>query len=331
MSPAVAASTPLLLAAVERALRAPSVHNTQPWRWRVTADTVELHADPSRHLVATDPDQRDLVLSCGAALHHLRVALADAGVATTVARLPDPEVSTHLATVRPVPGDPNPRLVALAGSIEERHTDRRRFAAEPVDADTVAALRAEATANGVYLHVVTDPAALLRLEAAFAEAAGRQRYAPGYIAELTIWSRRYAGSRDGVPPEARTTTTSHSPGIGLRAFPEGNLPPGTQSAIDAHDGSLLCVLTTIDDTVGDRLLAGEAASAVLLAATRLRLATTPLSQATEVGAVREYLSSEVLHTPDQPQLGLRVGRPGGGTRELTPTPRRPLHSVLMHD
>ncbi len=91
------------------------------------------------------------------------------------------------------------------------------------------------------------------------------------------------------------------------------------------------MLTTIDDTVQDRLLAGEAASAVLLAATRLRLAATPLSQATEVAAVREYLSSAVLHSPDQPQLGLRLGRPGGGARELTPTPRRPLRSVLMRD
>jgi hypothetical protein len=310
MSPGVLASTPLLLAAVERALRAPSVHNTQPWRWRVTSDAVELHADPSRHLVATDPDQRDLVISCGATLHHLRAALAAAGVATTVQRLPDPEVSTHLATVRPAPGKPDPRLVALAGAIEERHTDRRRFAAEPIGADAVDALRAAATANGTHLHVVTDPAALLRLEGAFADAAARQRYAPGYVAELTIWSRRYAGGRDGVPPEVRTTTAVPTPGVGLRAFPEGRLHPGAQSGMDLHDGSLLCMLTTIEDTVQDRLLAGEAASAVLLAAN---------------------LSHAVLHTPDQPQLGLRLGRPGAGTQELPPTPRRPLRSVLLRN
>jgi hypothetical protein len=321
MSPAVTASTPLLLAAVERALRAPSVHNTQPWRWRVTADAVELHADPSRHLAATDPDQRDLVLSCGAALHHVRAALAAAGVATEVQRLPDPEVSTHLATVRPVHGEPAPRLVALAAAIEERRTDRRRFAADPVDADAIAALRAEATANGAYLHVVTDPAALLRLEAALADAASRQRYAPGYVTELTIWSSRYAGSRDGVPPQARTRTAVHTPGVGLRAFPEGRLHPGAQSSTDPHDGSLLCVLTTIGDTVSDRLLAGEAASAVLLAATRLRLAATPLSQAMEVAAVRDHLAHAVL----------RLGRPGAGAGELPPTPRRPLRSVLLRD
>ncbi len=45
-----------LVTAVERAVRAPSVHNTQPWRWRVGDDAVQLHADWTRHLVATDPD-----------------------------------------------------------------------------------------------------------------------------------------------------------------------------------------------------------------------------------------------------------------------------------
>ncbi|MDF3051341.1 MAG: nitroreductase, partial [Pseudonocardia sp.] len=66
--------------ALELACRAPSVHNTQPWRWRLGDDTVALFADQRRRLWATDRDARDLILSCGAALHHLRVALAAAGV-----------------------------------------------------------------------------------------------------------------------------------------------------------------------------------------------------------------------------------------------------------
>lgn len=89
----------VLARSVEHALRAPSVHNTQPWQWRVEPETVQLHADWSRQLIATDPDRRDLVLSCGAALHHLRVVLAAADQATSVERLPDPDNDAHLATL----------------------------------------------------------------------------------------------------------------------------------------------------------------------------------------------------------------------------------------
>jgi hypothetical protein len=97
-------SREMLMRAVGRALRAPSVHNSQPWQWRISDGVVELHADPDRHQIATDPDRRDLVISCGAKLHQLRVALADLGVATTTQWLPDPEDSTLLAVVPTVDG-----------------------------------------------------------------------------------------------------------------------------------------------------------------------------------------------------------------------------------
>jgi hypothetical protein len=79
----------------------------------------------------------------------------------------------------------------------------------------------------------------------------------------------------------------------------------------------------------DRLRAGEAVSAVLLAATRFGLGTTPLSQGVEVDAVRQAIQRDVLHVPEQPQLVLRVGWPASGAAELPPTPRRDLHSVLL--
>ena len=95
---------------MRHALRAPSVHNTQPWRWRLGDDAVQLHADRGRHLVATDPDGRDLVLSCGAALHHLLVALAAQGVEVEVDRLPDPEDTGTSPRSRSGPGPGTPRI-----------------------------------------------------------------------------------------------------------------------------------------------------------------------------------------------------------------------------
>ncbi len=318
------AAAGVLADAVQRALRAPSVHNTQPWRWRITDGAVELHADPTRHLVATDPDQRDLVLSCGAALHHLRVALAAAHLAARVHRLPDPDDRRHLATVTVRTGEPEPGFAGLHRALDDRHTDRRRFGDTPVADTDIAALVAAATVHGATLHPVTDPGARRRLDETLADARSRQRFADGYAAELTIWSHRYTAARDGVPAQARPHGSRTAPG--LRPFPTGQL---TDPGPVGSDRSVLLVLTTVDDEVLDRLLAGEATSAVLLTATRRGLATTPLSQAQEVAATRRRLASSVLRSPDHPQLVIRVGHPGPGPGAPGPTPRRTLGSVLL--
>lgn len=315
----------VLAAAVERALRAPSVHNTQPWRWRLSAGAVELHADPSRQLVATDPDGRDLVLSCGAALHHLRVALAAADLSARVHRLPAPRDRWHLATVHVRPGAPESGVAALSRAVEERRTDRRPFGADPVSPRSIARLVASAPGSGATVHPVTGTDARRCLDELLADAAARQRFAPGYASELTVWSHRWAAARDGVPAAARTTRPA---GPDLRAFPRGTLG-GTRSPSPSPDASVLLVLTTVGDELLDHLLAGEAASAVLLTATLEGLATTPLSQAQEIPATRARLASSVLRSPDHPQLVIRVGYPGRDVDRLERTPRRALEAVLL--
>jgi hypothetical protein len=91
-----------LMAAIDDACRAPSVHNTQPWTWLLGARSVHLMADRTRWMRGTDPEGRDLVISCGAALHHLKVALAARGRST--ADLPTSGDPDHLAALSLVPG-----------------------------------------------------------------------------------------------------------------------------------------------------------------------------------------------------------------------------------
>ncbi|WP_214364411.1 Acg family FMN-binding oxidoreductase [Pseudonocardia sp. H11422] len=319
---------PDLERAVELALRAPSVHNTQPWRWRIGRDHVELHADRNRQLVGTDPDGRDLMISCGAALHHLRVALAGLGAATDVERLPDPEDRDHLATVRTRTGPPDRTEAALFGQLGRRHTDRRPFSSRPVPPATLSALGERAAKLGASLHPIIDAQARQRLETVLAEAAARQPYIFGYPAELAIWTRRYAGARDGVPPSALPGPGARAEGPGLRRFPTGRLT-APQDVDPNDDAGVLMVLTTPRDDELDRLRAGEATSAVLLAATRSGLASVPLSQSLEVVATREQLRRDVLGVPDEPQLVIRVGWAREGAAALAETPRRRLTSVLL--
>lgn len=324
--------SPDLAAAVEHALRAPSVHNTQPWRWRIHPDAVELHADWNRHLPWTDPDRRDLLLSCGAALHHLRVALAAHDLAVRLDRFPDPERSGHLATVTIEPGPGDPTDAALFPAIHRRRTDRRRMSRRQVPASLLRTIAEHAEREHTILHSVTDPVLRLRLDKAIEEAAREQAHAPGYAAELQVWTRRYAGAHDGVSAD---NVAAPPPGLvgasPLRRYPRAKLaqPRTLAGTGPTDDAAQLLVLTTTNDDPLDQLHAGEATSAALLAATRLGLATTPLSQAIEIATTRQGIRDRVLPIPEYPQLILRIGWPASYASEIPATERRDLRSVLL--
>src|ERR1700751_170529 len=103
--------------ALALATRAPSVHNTQPWRWLVGEESLHLYSDPNRQLPKTDPDGRDLILSCGAALNHCVVAFAALGWRAKVTRLPNPADSNYLPAIELSPATPDPLDIALAAAI----------------------------------------------------------------------------------------------------------------------------------------------------------------------------------------------------------------------
>jgi hypothetical protein len=184
--------------AARAAQHAPSVFNTQPWSWRITGDTMELFADSARQLDVVDKSGQLLLLSCGAALHHARVALAAAGYSVSVTREADPTRGL-LATVR-VEGTTTPALTDLAAAIPRRHSDRRAFGPRPVADEELTLLRRLVEAEGAYLHLVRrDQITELAISAESAALAERDDEA--YQAELARWTSRPSFTGDGVPPE----------------------------------------------------------------------------------------------------------------------------------
>ncbi len=315
-----------LLTALRLAVRAPSVHNCQPWRWKVGPDTVHLYLDGSRQVPATDPHGRDLLMSCGAALHHLQVALASLGWEPRVRRLPNPANPGHLATIGPFAPNPARAEADLAAAIPGRRTDRRKFSSWPVPGELIGEMMETARVHGITLQAISEPTLRWKLFRAITTAAEQQATDPAYAAELAAWSGRGAGTDDGVPA-ANAPAPHRSPGqMPLRPYAQPSLQ---QQPSDEPENATLLVVITPTDTALDWLRAGEVTSAVLLTAARDGLASSPLTQPLEVDDTREYLRSRVTTAHSaHPQMILRIGWAPVGAAELPRTPRRPLDDVV---
>lgn len=308
--------------AMALANRAPSVHNSQPWTWRVGSHSLHLYAQRSLQLPSTDPDGRDLIVSCGAALHHCVVAFAALGWQAKVHRLPNPAEPDHLASIelhRHAPGEVD---IALAAAIPRRRTDRRHFSSWPVSLGDIALIGSRAARMGVTLRRVETTAAFRAL---LAQAVNRHATDPQYQRELAAWSGRRA-SATGVP--ARNTPQSDPAAtVPGRVFAATALAQPAQAPPAADGGVVLALGTEGDDDLA-RLRAGEAASVVLLGATAAGLACCPVTEPLEVPDTRAALRSEVFGGQEFPQMLVRMGWAAVDSDPLPSTPRRPLEEVV---
>lgn len=307
--------------ALTLASRAPSVHNTQPWRWRVDAAGVHLYADAGRQLPNTDPDGRDLILSCGTALHHCVAAFAAVGWRSKVTRLPDPADPAHLATLELSPHPADFVDIALAAAIPRRRTDRRHYSSWPVPVGDIALMAARAARAGVTLCQVED---IFRLHDIVAESV-RDHLNRDYLAELTEWSGRYF-SVAGVPARNAPLPDPDAK-IPGRLFAGAALPMAPDSSAADDNAVVLALGTRRDDRLA-QLRAGEATSAVLLTATSTGLASCPVTEPLETAATREAVRSDVFGDTDYPQMLLRVGWAPINADPLPATPRRDLDDVV---
>ena len=317
--------------AVSFGVRAPSIHNTQPWRWVYHPGVLELYADRSRQLPALDPDGRSLLLSCGAALELARLGFAASGWRTEVDRLPDPNRPDLLARIHAAGRTSvEPTTVARARAAEHRHTERRPFRVEPVAEEAVRSLLAAATDSGVYAYAVERGDEKLDLAVVFSWADAVELMDPAYRAELAHWTRADDAS-DGVPaaavPHVAAGALRHTE-VPMRDFEAGIT--GGQPLVDLVDERpvYLVLFSTADDRAA-RLRAGEAYARVSVEAERLGLASSAMTQAVDLPAVRERFRM-LMDWSDHPQMVLRIGHPQPGPTP-PPTGRRPLTAVFHYE
>jgi len=304
---------------------APSKHNSQPWRLIVTAQDLEVWADPSRLLVETDAHHRELVLSCGAAMHLAAVAARAHGVTPRVSVLPDGAGGCIARLVEDGPWTATQDDRDLLDAVPRRRTDRGPLDAADLRPGLAVELRDRATEQGASLHLVAVPGDRATLAELVARSDRLLLRAGGVDRELAEWLRGPGDTRtDGVPSDhTRGPAASYRAEYVQRDFST----PGATSAQDrpGTDRPLLAVLCTPADTVADHVRAGAALAAVLLHATVAGANASYLNQPIEHTATRQLLRDQ-LRLGGIPQLVLRLGRGG----PVSPPPRRPQHDLLFH-
>jgi nitroreductase len=308
---------------VESAAAAPSIHNTQPWRFTVVADDLlEVHADPERALWVSDPHARALYLSCGAALFNIKTAIRMTGFNPLVWPLPHPEFAPMvLAAVQAEPGRP-PTFAEreLYEAIWKRHTNRGPYTSEPIAESMQVTLEQAAGFEFATLRMLTggDAARVLDISArASAELAGDV----DHQIELQKWIAT-SSRDDGIPAEALPSRPSSEPSP-VRSDLSAAAPtvPRPEATYEQHPQ--LAVLTTARDEPSDWLRAGQALQRILLTATAHGLSASFLYQSIELRDMRPD-SAPAWPWPENPQIVIRLGY----GRPQVSTPRRPLDDVL---
>lgn len=300
---------------------APSLHNSQPWAFAVGPRHIEVYADASRQLPSADARGRSLLVSCGAAVFNLRVALEHLGFSPRLRLLPDTEDATYLAVIE-VRGRKRTRgtLGRYYDAIPARRTNRRPFKDAQVPGPVLAALGDAARAEGAALHVFDDPDEAERIIDLLGDADLVDRTDPSRIAERRLWiGDRPPGSDDGIPEESLGPRPMQ-PRTAFRDLGQAGVPRDHE---EFERAPILAVLSTTSDRPLDWLRAGQALERLLLEATLAGISASFMNQSLEQDDLRCLVRNPLAGIGNS-QMIVRLGYGD----PVPATPRRPIRQVL---
>ena len=325
--PADAGATDELRFALNYAVTAPSSHNTQPWLFRLRGDKVDVIADRTRALPVVDPHDRELTISCGAAIGMLRIALRGFGYESAAELLPNADEPDLLATVElGTRRGATVTEVNLRDAILRRRTARVRFEHMRPSQQVIAMLQETAARQYAVLRFFSSESDRARLSTLICESDRLQFADPSFRRELASWMHaRHGASRDGMSLSSMGVPDILTPisALALRTFDVGGGRAAESTEIVEFTPAL-AVLATDRDCVEEWLLAGQALAHVLVTATVAGLSTGYLNQPIETPGLRLRLA-EMIAPHSFPQLIIRFG----SGPAIPPSSRRSVDEVII--
>jgi hypothetical protein len=309
-------------AMLRAAVVAPSMHNTQPWRFRFVERTVQVYRERERELPAEDPARRMLFVSLGAAIFNLRVAAAARGMGSQVRYVVDQQLPDLVALVE-LDAAPNGSMAALAPYLTERRTNREPFTDERLPEQVRAELDLCARVEGAVLQWVDKPARGWWLRMATNDATAADDEDVARTAERRRW---VGGDRksDGVPSSALGSRVAGGNPV-VRDLAATEADAARPVAVFEREPQLAVLATRYDGPI-EWLRAGQALEHVLLDATARGVSTSLLNQAIEHEELRVQIN-DPLGPWQRPQVVIRFGF----GPPVPPTPRRAVDDVLIPD
>lgn len=304
---------------VKYAILAPSIHNSQPWKFAVRGDEIRVLADRTRQLKVADPDARELYISVGCAIENLLIVATYFGLHTTVTYFPDPQDEVWVATISFSEGAGAPSLVdqEIFHAIALRHTNRQTYANKPLTENDLQRLGASVREPDVTLQVSDDTHLKLAVNALVVSADITQFADPNYRDELSNWIQqgefgyRWLISRMGQL--ATTYLASH----------HKTVKPEADIVINAP---LLALITTHADDRRSQVKAGQVFERLALQATTLNIGIQPLSQIVQVRELKPELLRLFGAATEFPQMVFRLGYTDIATGD---TSRKSVDTVVI--
>lgn len=314
---------------IPSAVLAPSAHNTQPWRFRVSGNSLEFFVDGARHLEISDPTHRQLFISLGCSIANAAVAARYFGYEPSVEYFPagespdQPVARVAITDAQRI--EASETVHELFSAIEQRHTDRTLYSAEPLTADERAQLPTRAAGGVVLIEDRDTIAALARLTGQATEATLSR---PDFKTELSHWVRHnWTRQPDGMPGYAMGMPAPVSLLAPLMVrFAPIHRQEGPKTKLQIESASAVAVFVSDADTPRDWLASGYKLEMLWLEATAAGLAAAPLVAAVEAGEHIRHQVQQCINTTALPQSILRLGHSRAG--RLRATPRRSLEDCL---